>query len=119
MHDRPPDIELSCVGWGSGNLPGHQFSCLGQENPLCLFHNPALQGFRRVLRQDLHSLLQKNWAAVGNLIDKMNRRAGYLHAPGKRCLMDVEAIKSLSAEIGNQAGMDIQNAIGPLFCEVF
>ena len=89
---------------GCGNLLSDHFGCLGQENPFRLLHNPALQGFRRILRQDLYGLLQENWAAVGNLVDKMNRRAGHLHAPGKGCLMDMQAIEAFSAEGGNQAG---------------
>lgn len=43
-----------------GDVGGQLFCGLGQQHPLRLFHDPALQGFRRVAGQNVHRFLQQD-----------------------------------------------------------
>ena len=57
-------------------------------------------------------------AAVANLVHKMNGCAGHFYAFLQSCLMYLQAVKSLAAKAGDQAGMYIQDAVGIGFDDV-
>ena len=81
--------------------------------PFRLLHDPALECFWRVIRQNLHRLLQQDLSAVRDLIDKMHRGSRDLHALGQSGLVDLQTVHPLAAEGGDQRGMHIQDAGGP------
>ena len=69
---------------------GNQFDRSRQQDPFRLLHDAALQRFGRIVRKNLHSLLQQDLTAVRDLIDEVDGRAGDLDAACKRRLVDVQ-----------------------------
>ena len=59
-----------------GDVGGQLFCGLGQQHPLRLFHDPALQGFRRVAGQNVHRFLQQDAPPVRDLVHQMDGSAG-------------------------------------------
>ena len=96
----------------------HELGGLGEQNPLGLLHDAALQDLRRVAGEDIHGLLQDDFAAVGDFVYIMYRGAGDLDAVPQRRLVDLEAVKTLRRRRMGSGRVDVQNPIGPLSREI-
>ena len=92
---------------------------LGQQHPLGLLHDAALEGLRRVVLAHLHGLLPQDAPSVGNFVDQVYRRARHLDPVRQRGLMHAQAVIALAAEGGNQRGMHVDDALGKAAEKVF
>ena len=84
----------------------------GQDLPLRLLHYPPLQNLCCVPFLNGNRLLQDDGPAIAVLADEVDGGAGDFHAIGQGGLMDVESVKALAAEGGDEGGVDVQNGIG-------
>ena len=84
----------------------------GQDLPLRLLHYPPLQNLCCVSFLNGNRLLQDDGPAVAVLADEVDGGTGDFHAIGQGGLVDVESVKALAAEGGDEGGVDVQNGIG-------
>lgn len=103
MYNAPFDTEPSLAEQTHG---------LGQDLPLRLFHDPALKQLRRVPLLNGNGTLEDDGAAIAVGADKVDGGAGDLDPVGQGRLVDVEPVKALAAEGGDQGRVDIDVALG-------
>ena len=78
-----------------------------------------MQSFGGVVFFNIDGLLSDDLAAVGDLVDKVDRGSGDLDTVIQCCLMDPQSVEAFTAEAGDQGGMDIDDPLGISGGEVF
>ena len=92
----------------SDKLPRDQLGGGGEQFPLGLLHDAALQGLGGVVRQNFDRFLQNDPSAVWNFVDEMNRGARDLDPTGEGGFMDFQPVEPLTAERGDERRADLQ-----------
>ena len=103
-------LSLSClIFFFLSDLGTDHLHSTRQQLPLRFFHYAVLQCFRRIIRQYIHSLLQNNFSAIRNFIDKMDGSTGNFHPVIKRRLVHTQSIKAFATKRRNEGRMDIDD----------
>ena len=84
-----------------------KFQGAREDFPFRLAHYSCLKCLGGIVLSDFDCLLHNYLAAVGYLVYEMHRSACDLHAVGKRRLVYAKPVKALSAEGGNQRGVNV------------
>ena len=83
----------------------------GEDLPLGFLHDAELERFGCVILLDFDSLLEDDGTRIAFGDDDVNRCARELDALCESGFVNVEAVESLSAEGGNERGMNVEDLV--------